>query len=108
MHIAPYDEDRTSLLSLFAMADDSPAQIARYLLFGQILVARDGGVVIGHLQILEADSGTFEIKSMAVTEKRQRQGVGRGLIAAAIAHGRSRGRRRLIVATATADISHLH
>jgi GNAT superfamily N-acetyltransferase len=108
MHISPYKEERTFLLSLFAMADDSTAQIATYLSLGEILVARDGDLVIGHLQIVETDDGgVFELKSIAVTEKRQREGIGRGLIAAAIAHCRVRGGRRLIVATAAADIGNL-
>lgn len=107
MHIALYHEDRALLLSLFAMADDLPTQVATYFSLGEVLIARDGDVVIGHVQILETDSGAFEIKSMAVTEKRQRQGVGRGLVTAAIGRCRARGGHRLIVATATADISNL-
>jgi GNAT superfamily N-acetyltransferase len=108
MQIAPYHEDRTALLPFFAMADDSPDQIATYLSLGEILVARDDGAIIGHLQTVEAgDDGTFEIKSMAVSEQRQRQGVGRGLIAAAIAHCHAHDGHRLIVATAAADTGNL-
>jgi hypothetical protein len=53
MDISPYSEERALLLPLFAMADDSPAQIATYLSFGEILVARKGGLIIGHLQIVD-------------------------------------------------------
>src|SRR5213075_1484181 len=85
-----------------------PAQIASYIPLGEILVARDGGVVIGHLQIVAAEAGgVFELKNMAVTEERQREGTGRSLVAAAIAHCRARGGHRLIVATATADTGNL-
>ena len=108
MHIDRYDDDRALLLPLFALADDSPAQIAAYISRGEVLVARDGELVIGHLQILETgDAGVFELKSMAVTEKRQREGIGRKLVEAAIAYCRARNGHRLIVSTAAADIGNL-
>ena len=78
MHIDHYDDDRNLLLPLFALADDSQAQIAAYITRGEVLVAHDGDLLVGHLQILETeDAGVFELKSMAVTEKRQREGIGR-------------------------------
>ena len=64
--------------------------------------------VIGHAQIIETDElGVFEIKSLAVIERRQREGVGHRLIEAAASYCRHRGARRLIVATAAADIDNL-
>jgi GNAT superfamily N-acetyltransferase len=105
MKISAYKEDRSLLLPLFAMADDSSAQIATYLSLGEILVTRDGDLIIGHLQIIATGNrGIFEIKNMAVTEKRQREGIGRGLIATAMAHCIARRGHRLIVSTAAADI----
>ena len=108
MHIDRYDDDRTLLLPLFALADDSQPQIATYIARGEVLVARDGELVIGHLQILQTDdAGVFELKSMAVMETRQREGIGHRLVRAAVAYCRARNGHRLIVSTATADISNL-
>jgi ribosomal protein S18 acetylase RimI-like enzyme len=104
MHIGRYDDDRALLLPLFTLADDSPTQIAAYILRGEVLVARDGQQVVGHLQILETgEVGELELKSMAVVENRQREGIGRCLVEAAIADCQARNGRRLIVSTAAAD-----
>ncbi len=108
MHIDRYEEDRNRLLPLFTLADDSPASIATYIFRGEVLVARDGDLVIGHLQILRtSEVGVFELKSMAVTEARQREGVGQSLVGAAIAYCRACKGHSLIVSTAAADIDNL-
>jgi GNAT superfamily N-acetyltransferase len=108
MHIDRYDDDRARLLPLFTLADDSPAQIAAYISRGEVLVARDGELAIGHLQIVETgEAGVFELKSMAVTEHRQREGVGQQLVKAALEYCRARNGRRLIVSTAAADTGNL-
>jgi ribosomal protein S18 acetylase RimI-like enzyme len=108
MHIENYSGDRTLLLSLFRLADDSQREIDSYISLGEILVARDGELIAGHLQILDTDqTGVFEVKNMAVDETRQGQGIGRSLVEAAIARSRVRQGHRLIVSTATADIGNL-
>jgi GNAT superfamily N-acetyltransferase len=108
MHIKTYRGDRASLRHLFALADDSESQISAYIGLGDVLVARDGDTILGHLQFLElGEAGLFEIKSMAVDTARQLSGIGGRLVAAAIARCRSRGGRRLIVSTATADVGNL-
>ena len=108
MQIESYHADRGALLPLFALADDSHAQISTYIGLGEVLVARDGDTIIGHLQIVgTGDACVFEIKSLAVTEARQGEGVGRSLVEAAVMRCRERNGRRLIVSTATADIGNL-
>lgn len=108
MHIDRYNDDRARLLPLFALADDSAAQIATYISRGDVLVARDDGLAIGYLQILQtSEAGVFELKSMAVTEQRQREGIGAGLVEAALAYCRARNGRQLIVSTAAADTGNL-
>jgi GNAT superfamily N-acetyltransferase len=108
MRIDRYDEDRNLLLPLLALADDSETQIATYISRGEMLVARDGDLIVGHLQLLETgDAGVFELKSMAVDEARQREGIGYCLVKAAIARCRLRNGRRLMVSTATADTGNL-
>jgi ribosomal protein S18 acetylase RimI-like enzyme len=108
MRIERYDADRGALLPLFALADDSPTQVAAYLPLGEILVARDGELIVGHAQIVESGMpGEFELKSIAVIEGRQRAGIGRDLVAAVVVRCRERGGRRLIVSTATASVGTL-
>lgn len=108
MLIERYDGNREALRPLFALADDSPMQISSYIDRGEVLVARDGGRIVGHVQVIEAgEGGVFELKSLAVRPARQSEGLGRALVAAAITRCRERDGRRLIVSTATADIGNL-
>jgi GNAT superfamily N-acetyltransferase len=60
------------------------------------------------LQLVESDGvNEREVKSMAVAEARQRQGVGRALMERAVAECRGDGVERLLVATAAADAGDL-
>lgn len=90
------------MLPLFALADDSAEQIARYIGLGSILVARDGDDILGHAQIVGD-----ELKSIAVAESRQHAGIGRALVEAVIARCRDMGAVCMTVSTATADIGNL-
>jgi GNAT superfamily N-acetyltransferase/catechol 2,3-dioxygenase-like lactoylglutathione lyase family enzyme len=99
-----YEGPRAALADLFALADDSPAVVSGYRDLGRVLVARDGPVVIGHLQLVAGErSDVAEVKSVAVREDRQRAGVGRMLLERAAAVCREEGRATLLVATAAAD-----
>ena len=100
--------DRESLRSLFALAEDSSAQLDAYIDAGRVLVAIRGDVIVGHLQLVDTGQpGVTEIKNMAVTPSHQRHGIGRGLVAAALELARREGAAMLQVATATADIGNL-
>jgi GNAT superfamily N-acetyltransferase len=108
MRIESYHADRNVLLPLFELADDSLVQIRAYMSLGEVLVARDGDLITGHLQIIDTDAeGVYEIKSMAVRETYQGCGIGRRLVEAAVVRCRNRNGDRLIVSTATADIGNL-
>lgn len=108
MPIERYEGPREALLALFALADDSPVQIASYIGLGDVLVARQGEVVVGHAQIVATDEpGVLELKSLAVLAEHRGAGIGRKLVEAAIAFGRERRARSLVVSTATADIANL-
>lgn len=99
-----FDGSRDVLADLFALADDSPPAVARYRDRGRILVARDGVTVIGHLQLLDGErSGEAELKSLAVREEWQGQGVGSRLVEHAVLFCRDSGCSTLYVATAAAD-----
>jgi GNAT superfamily N-acetyltransferase len=103
-----YEGDREALRPFFRMADDSEREIDAYLDLGELLVAVDGDEVVGHLQLVDlADPGTVELKSMAVVEGRRGEGIGRGLVAAAVDRARKRGAVRMLVATAAADTGDL-
>ena len=90
--------DRAALRPLFELADDSPQQLDTYIDQGRVLVAVDDGEIVGHLQLIED-----ELRSMAVVEERQGEGIGRALVARAVEE--SAGVLR--VATAAADIGNL-
>jgi N-acetylglutamate synthase-like GNAT family acetyltransferase len=99
---------RSELRRLFMLAEDSPEQLDSYLHLGRVLVAHELGSVVGYVQIVELDAtDQVELKSMAVVEDRQRQGIGRVLVKRVIDECRSAGAGTVFVATATADIGNL-
>jgi GNAT superfamily N-acetyltransferase len=108
MQIDAYHDDRAALRPLFELAEDSAQELDSYLHAGRVLVARDHKDVIGHLQLTETpDPHELELKNMAVLPDRQGTGVGRALVAAALAIAAQEHREQMIVATATADIGNL-
>ncbi|MFL6287633.1 MAG: GNAT family N-acetyltransferase [Actinomycetes bacterium] len=99
---------RADLRWLFELAEDSTEQLNAYIDLGRVLVAREGSTVVGHLQLISVeDPLVLEIKSMAVAEERQGQGIGRTLVDAAVAIARSEGAATVLVSTATADVGTL-
>lgn len=103
--IVEHDGSRAKLRPLFALAEDSARALDEYIDRGRVLVALDGGAVVGHVQITETKRATeLEIKNMAVGRPMQRRGVGRALVEAAADVARAEGRSLLVVATAAADV----
>ena len=93
---------------MFELAEDSAVQLDSYLGSGRVLVARSGGAVVGHLQLVETDrSGEIELKNMAVREDLQGRGVGGQLVRAAIELMAGEAASSVLVATAAADIGNL-
>jgi predicted N-acetyltransferase YhbS len=108
VRIEPYTGSRAELRSSFELAEDSPAQLDAYLTAGRVLVAWRGGVVVGHLQLVETDRrGEVELKNMAVAEELRGQGIGAGLVREAVALLTAESVSVLVVATAAADIGNL-
>ncbi|MFC7261404.1 GNAT family N-acetyltransferase [Streptomyces lutosisoli] len=108
VRVVQYDGSRERLRPLFELAEDSSTQLDSYIEDGRVLVALRGTNAIGHLQLVATDrAGTFEIKNMAVREDLQRTGVGRRLVRCAIDLVSRESGRRLLVATAAADIGNL-
>jgi len=108
VHIAVHTGPRDELRRLFAMAEDSEAQLDSYLDAGQVLVALAGDRIVGHLQLVDAQDARYsEIKNMAVEPSYRGRGVGRTLIDAAADLVRKQHRSMLLVATAAAGIDNL-
>ena len=69
---------------------------------GAILMAVDGDPAIGCVALIPMSGGGFELAKMGVAPEAQGRGVGRKLIAAAIAHARQLGASRLYLETNSA------
>jgi ribosomal protein S18 acetylase RimI-like enzyme len=107
MEIRLHSTDRAPLRPLFELAEDSRAQLDAYIEAGRVLVARTADGPIGHLQLVEAPHGGWEIKNMAVRPADQGHGVGRALVAAAIEEIGDDPGTTITVATAAADVGNL-
>ena len=108
VRIERHTGSRSELRSLFALAEDSEAQLESYLDAGVVLVARAGDRAVGHLQLVDTDDARqCEIKNMAVEASHRGRGVGRALIEAAVELARTQRRSSLLVATAAADVGNL-
>jgi GNAT superfamily N-acetyltransferase len=98
---------REELVWSFRLAEDSEELLASYLDRGAVWVARDpDGTVVGHVQVV-ADGDVWEVLNTAVAEERQGEGIGRRLIERAVVEARRAGARRVVVATAAADVGNL-
>jgi ribosomal protein S18 acetylase RimI-like enzyme len=107
VRIEEYAGPRDDLLWSFRLAEDSESALASYLESGTVWVARDpDDSVVGHLQMV-VDDDVWEILNTAVAEDRQGQGIGRRLLAEGVAEARRAGARRVVVATAAADVGNL-
>jgi ribosomal protein S18 acetylase RimI-like enzyme len=99
---------REELVASFREAEDSDELLSTYLELGQVWVARDaGGEVVGHLQAVERDGGDWEVTNTAVREDQRGRGIGRALLQEAVTAARTAGVRRVVLATAAADVGAL-
>ncbi len=97
---------RSQIRAFFELADDSTSEIDGYIEAGEVLVARRGDVVVGHVQFIPFGV-QWEIKSVAVSERLQRQGIGTALIRSVLQRAALEGCIHVVAATATADIGSL-
>ena len=108
MDISEHAGDRSALRPLFELAEDSATQLDSYIDAGRVLVARQGDAVVGHLQLVPTGrDGEIELKSIAVVPEMRGHGVGRSLVASALAQCQADRVTRVLVATAAADIGNL-
>jgi GNAT superfamily N-acetyltransferase len=93
VRVAWHAGPRSELRGLFELAEDSRERLEASIDQGRVLVATGGELVVGYLQLVETDTpGEVELKSMAVAEHSQQQGVGRALVGRATAECPRRGR----------------
>ncbi len=102
-----YEGERDLLRASFELAEDSPEALAAHLDLGEVLVAKDGALIVGHIQLVSSGDGQLEIRNMAVEPTRQGRGIGRSLVEAALAVARERSVTTVHVATAAADVGNL-
>ncbi len=81
MTIEEHLSDRSVLMPLLLIGDESEAMIRRYLDRGTVYVGRDGGKAIAVCVVTQEPEGWIEIKNLAVVAERRRQGIGRAMLA---------------------------
>ncbi len=102
---------RRPYIELLREAEDSTSEIESYFDRGDLYlytVLHTGGeTVIGHVLVTPLGPDEQELKNLAIVEGRRRLGFGRSMIGAVIAELRTRGVRRVEVATSGADTGNL-
>src|SRR6478672_4823116 len=108
MHIDYYNnDDRNLLLPLFALADDSRAQIATYIARGEVLVARDGDLIVGICRFSRPRMPVYSSSRAWRLRKNVSARVSDSTWSEQPSRSRARNSHRLTVSTATADIANL-
>ena len=110
IEIVPAGERRARYLPLFRLADDSDGQIFAYYQTGTLygLVQGRGRVPVGLvLAIPSDDPDTVELKSVAIAEDWQGQGLGRYLVTGVLARLRAADVATVVVGTSNASLDNL-
>lgn len=106
--IARYAGPHRDLEWSFRLAEDSHQHLDAYIDHGVVWVARTGdGEVVGHLQVVPRAEDVWEVTSLAVAESRRGHGTGRALLERVAEEARAARARRIILATATADVGNI-
>jgi GNAT superfamily N-acetyltransferase len=106
--VEEYAGPHRDLLWSFREAEDSETLLDGYVDLGRVWVARDGDVVVGHLQAVPREEGaTWEVTNTAVAEAARGRGVGRLLLERAVDEARAAGATRVVLATGAADVGNL-
>jgi catechol 2,3-dioxygenase-like lactoylglutathione lyase family enzyme/N-acetylglutamate synthase-like GNAT family acetyltransferase len=107
VHLEQFDGPRNELRHLFELADDSAQAIDRYLGLGDVIVARQGAKILGHIQLITCSDNDLEVQSLAVLPAHCRQGIASRLLASAAHCGAERQSRRIKLKTAIASLDAL-
>ncbi|HMK12317.1 MAG TPA: GNAT family N-acetyltransferase [Acidimicrobiales bacterium] len=99
----PPGPERRAFVPLIRLAEDSDSQLDTALDDGTLYAIDDIGVVL----VLDHAEREREMRYVAVAKSRQREGIGRQMLAAVEDAERARGTRRLLVGTSAADPGNL-
>lgn len=107
----PRGSERNAYLPLFRLADDSEEMIRGYYLSGELygLMDEETGAPHGEVLVLPVagEAGTAELKSVAISDERQGQGLGKQMITQVLERLRASGVRRVLVGTSNASLDAL-
>lgn len=92
---------------LLLEADPSKGMVEIYLEQSDILEVREQKELIGILVLKSNDIQTSEIMNLSVREDCRQKGIGRKLIEQALAFGRTKNDRKIMIATGTTSLSAL-
>lgn len=96
MEFQTISDNKRDYLPLLLLGDEQEDMITRYLSRGTLWALHDGGVLRCVCVVTEEESGTFEIKNLAVAPESQRRGYGRAMVEHVVRQCRGRGTRLLV------------
>lgn len=96
INIYPIFCNKKQYLDLLLLADEQESMIDRYLERGDMFILADNEDVIASCVVTEEGEGIYEIKSIAVYPKFQRQGYGKKLICFLLEHYKERYHTMLV------------
>lgn len=104
----PAGPGRDAYLHLFALADDSEAQVRAYYQTGELYVYEDSaGHPLGMTLVTPHEPEGVELKAVAVDAAMHGRGIGKRMLAAVLAALRASGRRHVTVGTGNCGIGQL-
>lgn len=99
--------EREHYVPLLELADGSAQQVRGYLNDGDLYVYREIDAEVGAVLVIPRDTGTVELKAVAVEASHQGRGVGRRMLRAVLDALRLRGVRHVVLGTASSSIGPL-
>lgn len=75
------DEDKKRYLPLLLLGDEQEDMIDRYLERGTLYVMEENGAAVAVAVLTRESPETYELKNIAVLPERQREGLGREMLA---------------------------
>ena len=107
MTIRQLNENETPPWELLLDADPSREMIDRYLPQSEVHVLENDGEVLGVVVLTPMGDGLWEIKNIAVDDDHQGKGLGKKLIAHAVARARAQGATTLRIGTGSTGVVQL-
>lgn len=94
-------------MDLLLLADPSKEMIEEYIHTGHCYVARHDGEIVGVIVLLKTRPKTIEIMNIAVKEQYQQKGIGKQLLAFAIAKAKEEQIHTLEIGTGNPGVQQL-